>query len=136
MQSLFNPRALQSLQEVLETSRALQKKHVYSFPALSLLAAQQLHVLAKKFSVDLSMPISAKLRVVLAWDTDMTDLELLVLEPNQGTCSAFTNQTKNGNFIENLFLPFLPSPPLLEIYFFLPSFLHLLLMGFRRYDVT
>ena len=39
------------------------------------------------------------LRVVLVWDTDMTDVELHVTEPNGEICNVFNNLTTNGSFI-------------------------------------
>lgn len=72
-----------------------------SCPLLASLASQQIHELSQKFNVDFHMLIFVDLRVVLTWDTDMTDLELIVSEPNDEKCSAFLNHTKNGTNFRN-----------------------------------
>jgi len=52
-----------------------------------------------KYNLDLDLPLSVDLFVVLTWDTDMTDVELHVLEPTGEHCHSFYNQTKNGGML-------------------------------------
>jgi len=45
----------------------------------------------KRFAIDMDVD----LRIVIQWDTDMTDVELLVMEPNGELCYSFNNKTSN-----------------------------------------
>ncbi len=43
------------------------------------------------------------IRVTLAWDADMTNIELVVVEPNGDICNPFQNQTKCGGLLSKEF---------------------------------
>jgi len=43
------------------------------------------------------------LRVTIQWDTDMTDVELLVIEPNGECCYSFNNKTSNKGMVSRNF---------------------------------
>jgi len=43
------------------------------------------------------------LRVTIQWDTDMTDVELLVIEPNGEHCDSFNNKTSNNSMLSRNF---------------------------------
>jgi len=44
-----------------------------------------------------------ELRITLQWDTDGTDVELTVREPNEQCCSMMKNRTSNGGFMTRNF---------------------------------
>ena len=54
-------------------------------------------------------PIDMDIRIVLTWDTDMTDLELQVTEPSGEKCYSFHNHTKNGK-VPQVLLIFIHKP--------------------------
>eukprot|EP01130_Rhizamoeba_saxonica_P007849 TRINITY_DN3173_c0_g1_i2.p1 TRINITY_DN3173_c0_g1~~TRINITY_DN3173_c0_g1_i2.p1 ORF type:complete len:1012 (+),score=241.34 TRINITY_DN3173_c0_g1_i2:2129-5164(+) len=51
--------------------------------------------------VDIIMvnPLNVDIRIVLTWDTDRTDIELIVVEPNGEKCSCYYNHTTNGGYM-------------------------------------
>jgi len=48
-------------------------------------------------------PIQVDLRVCIFWDTDMTDVELEIIEPNGEKCYSFHNKTKSGGMLSRNF---------------------------------
>jgi len=48
-------------------------------------------------------PVGVDLRVVILWDTDMTDVELHVEEPSGEKCFSFHNKTSNGGMLSRDF---------------------------------
>jgi len=43
--------------------------------------------------------LESDLRIVLRWDCDLVNVELLVSEPNDYQCSPFKNHTSNGGML-------------------------------------
>eukprot|EP01122_Echinamoeba_exundans_P015639 TRINITY_DN751_c0_g1_i1.p1 TRINITY_DN751_c0_g1~~TRINITY_DN751_c0_g1_i1.p1 ORF type:complete len:1825 (-),score=361.56 TRINITY_DN751_c0_g1_i1:2120-7570(-) len=48
-------------------------------------------------------PLSSDLRVVISWDTDMTDVELHVVEPSGEKCCPMRNKTSSGGMLSRNF---------------------------------
>ena len=48
-------------------------------------------------------PVDVDIRVVLYWDADNTNVELMVEEPNKETCFAFNNHSKIGGMMSRDF---------------------------------
>ncbi|KAH3742698.1 Vault protein inter-alpha-trypsin domain protein [Pelomyxa schiedti] len=48
-------------------------------------------------------PIDVDIRCVMQWDTDMTDVELIVIEPNGEKCFSFNNLSKCGALVSKNF---------------------------------
>jgi len=48
-------------------------------------------------------PLKVELRIVLTWDTDMTDLELIIKEPSGEICNSFHNHTTSGGMLSRDF---------------------------------
>jgi len=61
------------------------------------------HEVSPLIDARLLSPIYVDLRVVLIWDTDMTDLELHVTEPSGENCYSFHNKTQSGGMISRDF---------------------------------
>mmetsp|Transcript_27952 Transcript_27952/g.31080 ORF Transcript_27952/g.31080 Transcript_27952/m.31080 type:complete len:205 (+) Transcript_27952:32-646(+) len=61
------------------------------------------HKLNVRIDKNLIAPVPIDLRVVLQWDTDATNVELHVTEPNGQECYSFNDRTKNGGLVSRDF---------------------------------
>eukprot|EP01124_Arcella_intermedia_P021407 TRINITY_DN2998_c0_g1_i4.p1 TRINITY_DN2998_c0_g1~~TRINITY_DN2998_c0_g1_i4.p1 ORF type:complete len:2001 (-),score=648.20 TRINITY_DN2998_c0_g1_i4:83-6085(-) len=61
------------------------------------------HDLIHLLDTRLVAPVSVDLRVCVMWDTDMTDVELEVVEPSGERCYTFNNKTTSGGMISRNF---------------------------------
>jgi len=61
------------------------------------------HELLQDVDGRLLAPIELDLRVVAVWDTDMTDVELMVEEPSGEKCYSFNNKTASGGMMSRNF---------------------------------
>eukprot|EP01126_Amoeba_proteus_P024524 TRINITY_DN24697_c0_g1_i1.p1 TRINITY_DN24697_c0_g1~~TRINITY_DN24697_c0_g1_i1.p1 ORF type:complete len:756 (-),score=204.11 TRINITY_DN24697_c0_g1_i1:45-2312(-) len=78
---------------IMDLNRLVQYIYFYDYHHLFL------HAVDNRFL----LPVRIDLRVVVFWDTDMTDVELHVEEPSGEKCYSFHNKTKNGGFLSRDF---------------------------------
>lgn len=62
------------------------------------------------YDIPLNIALEVDICVLLTWDTDMTDIELHVEEPDGQKCYSFCNHTKNGVW------SFVLTPPLVRFF--------------------
>eukprot|EP01107_Rhizomastix_libera_P013127 TRINITY_DN3499_c0_g1_i6.p1 TRINITY_DN3499_c0_g1~~TRINITY_DN3499_c0_g1_i6.p1 ORF type:complete len:218 (+),score=93.93 TRINITY_DN3499_c0_g1_i6:960-1613(+) len=61
-------------------------------------------ILRPNIDVRLSIPLpNVGLRIVLDWDSDMTDVEMIVSEPKEEICSVYHNHTTSGAILSREF---------------------------------
>eukprot|EP01124_Arcella_intermedia_P006115 TRINITY_DN13585_c0_g4_i1.p1 TRINITY_DN13585_c0_g4~~TRINITY_DN13585_c0_g4_i1.p1 ORF type:complete len:508 (-),score=118.96 TRINITY_DN13585_c0_g4_i1:12-1406(-) len=63
----------------------------------------QVHSLASHIDKRITFSIHMDIRVVIQWDTDLSDIELHVVEPNDEVCYVFNNKTSNGGLLSKDF---------------------------------
>jgi len=78
---------------IMDLNRAIIYSNLFSFH----------HDLKPLVDERLLSPIVIDLRVVLIWDTDMTDVELHITEPTQEECYCFHNKTSLGGMLSRDF---------------------------------
>ncbi|KAH3744454.1 non-muscle actin 6.2 [Pelomyxa schiedti] len=100
-------RSVSLLRTVLET------KWDPRFEQIELVALMELNYIANVMNqrgferpdIDsrLLFDIEVDLRCVLTWNTDLTDLELIITEPSGEMCSSFNNHSRSGGLISRNF---------------------------------
>eukprot|EP01124_Arcella_intermedia_P035783 TRINITY_DN9213_c0_g1_i15.p1 TRINITY_DN9213_c0_g1~~TRINITY_DN9213_c0_g1_i15.p1 ORF type:complete len:760 (-),score=213.36 TRINITY_DN9213_c0_g1_i15:918-2963(-) len=61
------------------------------------------HEFSPMCDVRIFSPVAVDLRICIMWDTDMTDVELEVVEPSGEKCYSFNNKTRNGGMMSRNF---------------------------------
>ena len=49
------------------------------------------------------MPVDVDLRVVMGWDRDLTDVDLIIVEPSGEECYSYNNHTAIGGMLSRDF---------------------------------